>query len=410
MQLANRLDDLVDELDRADNSPTSEPTFSAEKARLGLDPLTQPPPAPPFLIADLLLDRMAGVLAGAGGTAKSTLALFICVLVCTGRAFAEHQVLRPGPILYISGEDPRPVMHYRLHKICAALELSSAELERVAKTFYIEDFSGADLPLIGFIDGNFYQTHNVGGLIEAYQHLELSLIIIDPKIAFGGADENLNTEAKKFMMAANRIANGCSCSVLVVHHIAKASAANADETADFQYLARGGAALIDAARFALNLVPHAPNSKAKLPPWIDTQDVAAGNVTRLHVVKLSHGRHPQQPLWCVRNGFQFDWKDGVSLAQVSVNASIEVLRHVRFLTGRDFTISKRRLTDEDDDLKIATGLTRPALRTLVTDMISDKCLMLRDLPPERRQGRLTQGIALGPKGQTLLDEVAEHHA
>jgi replicative DNA helicase len=70
---------------------------------------------------------------------------------------------------------------------------------------------------------------------------DFSLIVLDPLIAFYGADENSNADARYFMSLLNKWCVDENKTIILIHHHSKASGTNKSS-------ARGASAFIDACR------------------------------------------------------------------------------------------------------------------------------------------------------------------
>ena len=86
------------------------------------------------------------------------------------------------------------------------------------------------------------------------------------------------------------------------HHTSKHQAR--DRNTD-QYSGRGGSAGADNARFVHVLQVHEPKNKLMVPKRCTPEDIAKGNVLRLHIAKDSYGARSLAPVWILRTGFLF---------------------------------------------------------------------------------------------------------
>lgn len=99
------------------------------------------PPPPPVLIEGLFPCDTFG-LVGPAGVSKSTFALWVMIRVILGWDVFNRRVYRPGPCLYISAEDPRSIIEYRIRQLCDRMNLSPGAREVVARDLHIEDWTG----------------------------------------------------------------------------------------------------------------------------------------------------------------------------------------------------------------------------------------------------------------------------
>jgi hypothetical protein len=369
--------------------------FDATKSPLGLAALDMEPPSPEFIIDELLPDATIGIAVGTGGIGKTTRRLDMAVHVVVGRDYLGRKVLRPGPVVYLSGEDTRADCEYRLHHICKSLELTPIERQVVARELHIVDVVGSGATLVETkAGGDIVQSAAIPEFIAAYADIKPRLVIIDPKIAFSTGAEEDNTANRKFMDACARIAKELRCCVLVVHHVSKDVARN--KIVD-QHAGRGGAALADASRFVFVEVTHSDgdmynNKKFDLPLGIDPMDVRDGNVTRLHVEKLTHARRPTEPFWQVRKGYEFKYVKAIYPdAETYLDRIQRIVDYVKHRRANGLYDSKNSLESASKEL----GMTRNAVRKAVGDGFQVGMLAETDVPADKKKAGFTKAIGVG---------------
>lgn len=94
-------------------------------------------------------------------------------------------------------------------------------------------------------------TELVYRLIEtAKQAPNLKLIVIDPMSRFYGGDENNSADATRFIEACEVLAKETGATVLIVHHVNKASIGTSEAS---QAAVRGSSAFTDGVRWQMNL-------------------------------------------------------------------------------------------------------------------------------------------------------------
>jgi len=98
---------------------------------------------------------------------------------------------------------------------------------------------GKETQVFHFVDKNL----NINAKFELMkqQLKDFSLIVLDPLIAFYGADENSNADARYFMSLLNKWCVDENKTIILIHHHSKASGTNKSS-------ARGASAFIDACR------------------------------------------------------------------------------------------------------------------------------------------------------------------
>lgn len=266
--------------------------------------LFERPPEPPAMVIEGFEPRDAGVIPGAGGTGKTTLELWLAIHRILGWAVFGREIVQPGPVLYVSAEDSRERLAYRLWRLCDALNMSDANRRLVIAGLHIEDLSGTRWRLVEANERGILSATALGErLADLYAGRGLSAAILDPLVYFGPGERFVNDGEAETLLAARTLSRSLSCAVRFPHHTGKGQFRDG---ATDQYAGRGGSAGADNARFVHVLVAHTAGSVPE-PAGLRGEDIAAGNILRLHVAKLTDGRRPTEPLWLRRDGWRFDW-------------------------------------------------------------------------------------------------------
>lgn len=90
----------------------------------------KPLPPLPFVVEGAIPCGQVTLLGAHGGTGKSFVALTLACHVALGRDFGHLRVLRPRSAVFVSLEDGREVLLYRLRAICDAYGFDAADLAR----------------------------------------------------------------------------------------------------------------------------------------------------------------------------------------------------------------------------------------------------------------------------------------
>lgn len=198
---------------------------------------------PPFdFVLPGLLPGGFGLMVAPGATGKSQLALDIAISMSLGRASAKglFPAMPPAKVVMLAGEEGERVIAERLR---AHLDLS----ERATPSLY--DYLTL-LPMAGetctLIDGG--KTTPLFGEL-AGMATGARLIIIDPLRRMHNGDENNSSEMTVFVVAMEQLARATGAAVLGLHHANRASSADGGS----QNAARGSSALVDGARWQMNL-------------------------------------------------------------------------------------------------------------------------------------------------------------
>ncbi len=180
---------------------------------------------PNFLLENILpiQENEINIISAAGGSGKSYLTLYISLQYITN--YKENRAF-----LWLS-EDEIGVSKKRANSLC-----------RVHNNLTINEritVIGKESQVFHFIDKNL----NVNTKFELMkqQLKDYSLIVLDPLIAFFGADENSNADARFFMSLLNKWCVDENKTIILIHHHSKASGTNKTS-------ARGASAFIDACR------------------------------------------------------------------------------------------------------------------------------------------------------------------
>ena len=180
---------------------------------------------PKFLLEDILpiQENEINIISAAGGSGKSYLSLYISLQYISN--YKENRAF-----LWLS-EDEIGVSKKRATSLCKVHHNLTIN-QRITVI-------GKETQVFHFVD----KSLNVNSKFELMkqQLKEFSLIVIDPLIAFFGADENSNADARFFMSLLNKWCVDENKTIILIHHHSKASGTNKSS-------ARGASAFIDACR------------------------------------------------------------------------------------------------------------------------------------------------------------------
>jgi hypothetical protein len=348
------------------------------------------PPTPPPMVIDGLEPVDAIAVPGAGGTGKSTFEAWLAIHRITGRPVFGREILRPGPVVYVSGEDSRERIWHRLWYLVHALDLSRDERAAIVEGFFVEDLSANRWQLVeADARGNLSPTDLTDYILNYHGDRQPSAVILDPLSAFSPGERFVNDGEAAVMREARMISRQLGCAVRLVHHVGKAHARGGETD---QYAGRGGSALADAARAVHVLTTHARTA------GITGEDVAAGRILRLHVSKLTDAERPAAPFWIRRTGWRFDWlqprttspaeREAAAVAELVAVLTTDAAAGVRHTQN---TIE--RLVGSNRLQRIQSrGELRAALRAAM-----DQDLIRREPLPPDQKGRGGRTTYLNPK-------------
>jgi RecA-family ATPase len=363
------------------------PVLNAVRATIGSDTFRTPQTAPQFLIPGFLPLEIGGVF-GAGGMSKTTLMLVLAIHLILGRALWGFPIERRGKVLVLSAEDGIKRMRYRLYHIGQALGLNDDEMKEVGAGLYVEDLTGHNARLVeADARSNLSQTRFVNEVIDTYKDFGIVLVVIDPTVYFGPGERFINDGEAAIAQVAARFRREMGCAVALVHHVGKA---NARGKVSDQYAGRGGSALSDGLRWIWTLVTHTKDEgDFKAPLAVPAEALREGRLLRLHIAKLTDAPISSEPIWLVRNGFNFD-RVMPQADAVEDRRELDIQRICSFLRQQKEQGVRYSASSLEDEVKRIGGIGRNELRSLVREGVQRGILAYRDLPKAEQRGGLKQ--------------------
>lgn len=161
---------------------------------------------PEWLVRGLFVDRTFGVIAGPKKSAKSWFNTALGLHVATGTNFlGEFEVVRPGPVLYLTGESGFELAEIRAARYCESMGL---DFSAAAQNFLITDqIAPATSPL--FRDS----------LQAAMDDFQPVLVLLDPWYSYNsGGDSGQVTEIGPALAETSKLVNDCGATLLISHH------------------------------------------------------------------------------------------------------------------------------------------------------------------------------------------------
>jgi RecA-family ATPase len=212
---------------RAPKKPPSsngedEPAAGTWPQPLDLQSLARREPEPPrFILTDWLPCGYATLFAGHGGVGKSGIALYLAVCIAAGVPFFGIEVQRRR-VLYLSCEDREGVLHWRLCRICAHLNM---DLARLCGWLDVLDLVGHDAVLWNR-DPRTGDAITVayGALHERVRLQQTEVLVVDSIADAFGGNENARGEVKRFVNLLVALVPVDAGAVLLVGHLPKPAA------------------------------------------------------------------------------------------------------------------------------------------------------------------------------------------
>lgn len=164
-------------------------------------------PAEQWLIEELWSESACGIIGGPPKTGKTWVGLDMAISIATGaKVFGRYSVPKPGPAIYIAGEDQKRYLKPRLQALLAAKGLSGTSLTNlhIATERFILD------------QDDWKET-----IAKTCKALRPRAIFLDPFIRMHTADENSSQQLTAVLGYLRDLQQKNDCSVIVVHHFRK---------------------------------------------------------------------------------------------------------------------------------------------------------------------------------------------
>ncbi len=237
-----------------------------------------------FLVHGLIPRGSIVVMAGTGGTGKSSLAHKLCCLAATDWRDDEtplwlgqplNKKLSKGIIVYFSGEDGPPIINARN-------EIFDPEKRATRLMFQRTNFTNQKGDEIEFADF----------LARLRKMPEVPLLVIDPARKYLTGDEDDSAVVSHFFEAIEQFCHEKNAAVIVVHHLSKgAKPRSAREVLDEL---RGSQVFIDRPRVVIGMFREGPKTivglaKCNIPPslgMVTDERVFAHNPKTLDLTQL----------------------------------------------------------------------------------------------------------------------------
>jgi len=271
------------------------------------------------------------------------------------------------------------------------MRLARPQREQVIANLYVEDMTAKPCRFVDVGEnGALVQTLAVPEFIDHYASIKPSFISIDPMTFFGPGERFVNDGEGELMRAGRRISAGLNAAVRFEHHTGKAQAR--DRITD-QYSGRGGSAGAVNARFVHVLQVHDAADKLAAPKRCTPEDIAKGNVLRLHVAKDSYGARITAPIWILRTGFLFTHVKPDPAEDM--DPMEDQLRKLYGFIETEQTNGIRHTANTLDSRLKEIGLSRLEVRATLHVALERKHLLEQELPKAEQSGRRKSYLARG---------------
>lgn len=307
------------------------------------------------------------LLAGAGGSSKSyfalTLGMFLPCLIQLG----PFKPTKLGKTLAVVAEEDKEDVHRRIRAIIEEQGFTDEQLAAITDNVGVVPVRGLDWRLLQHDEsGDLQETDRVDYLIDEVRALgDCRLLILDPLVAFNGADENNNVEMARLMFTLDRIAAATGAAVLVIHHVSKGGQQNSLNEVT-QGIVRGASALVDNAR-ALILFVRMPRNEASL---YNINAEEAGRYLIARVLKNNYGPHVKDTVFRIEKGGVLKHAPEVQQVHRSVTVA------AREMEGTDLEMRVLMALEKDPeasqrDLAESTGKSAASVNRALKKLVED---------------------------------------
>lgn len=264
---------------------------------------TVPPPPRTYVFGDVLVPGTVAVMAGVGGTAKTGLAIQMCIQGALARNFGPIQVGSFASMMFLA-EETTAERDRRFGALCSRLTAQERAIVEQMVHCYAE--AGNDMRLTALADGNVIETNWVDQIIAlALQHEQaanskVGLIVIDHARLVMSGDPIASDHVTALLRALNKIAVSTGSAILLLAHSPKSTIGKEGEPDASEVF--GSGAFVDHSRAAFVL--HTMREKeAKHFGFSDKQ---RKEHVSLSVVKANYGQSNQQ--WWLRKDVIQGWQ------------------------------------------------------------------------------------------------------
>ena len=283
-------------------NPAGATTFLApNNGKLTL--LSAPPPKRSYLFGGGVMPGTPCILAGLGGTAKTTFIMQLAIHAAIGKGLGQLEIAPFGSILLL-GEESDAERDRRFGGLCKDLTpLERAKVEELVLCF---PASGLDLRLTTFEGHNLRATAIVSEVISlAEQHATQSntmvgLIVLDHARLVMSGDPNDANDVTQLTRIMNDIATRTGAAVMLLAHSPK-SAHGKEESTDASEVF-GSSAFVDNVRTAFVLHTMRPKEAKEFA----IEDSNRAKYVCLETVKANYG--PQGCQWWFEKQYLNDWQ------------------------------------------------------------------------------------------------------
>lgn len=363
-----------------------------------------PPPPRNYILGNVVIPKSVAVMAGVGGTAKTTLAIQLSIHGALGLKLGTIQVGKFSSLLFL-GEETADERDRRFGAL--SVGLSAAERATVEKNVYCHGAAGDDLRLTFMYDGNVQESTLVDQIIElSKQHANqadypVGLIVLDHARLVMAGDPLSADHVTALLRALTRIAVESGAAVLLLAHSPKSTYGKEGEADPSEVF--GSGAFVDHTRSAFVL--H--TMREKEAKHFGLSDSERKEHVSLNVVKANYG--PSGTSWWFKKvpvqGWQAIKLEPVLLLPKSQMTTLSQLSRkiTDLIKANPGRMTERSLRDKYAGLNGKLGASESEVKRTLQRLLDEGNVISRSpTDQERKLHRLSHNV----KGILDLPEVA----
>ncbi|MBP6963849.1 MAG: AAA family ATPase [Armatimonadetes bacterium] len=167
-------------------------------------------PPVPWLVEGLIPKGGLCLLAGDSGVGKSWLGFHLGQTVASELPFLGKFPVEKGAVLYLDAESGENLIRRRFKKLWKGLEEANPDLD-------------PDIPFSVLLSAVDLDADGLQALTERIRRECIRLVVLDPMIHFGSADENDSRAMASFLEGIRQVSRDTGAAFLLVHHVRKES-------------------------------------------------------------------------------------------------------------------------------------------------------------------------------------------
>lgn len=353
-----------------------------------------PPPPRNYILGNVVVPASVAVMAGVGGTAKTTLAIQVSIHGALGQKLGTVQVGKFSSLLFL-GEETADERDRRFGALSVGLNAFDRAL--IEKNIYCHGAAGDDLRLTFMMDGNVQESTLVDQIIDlARQHASqadypVGLIVLDHARLVMAGDPLSADHVTALLRALTRIAVETGSAVLLLAHSPKSTYGKEGEADPSEVF--GSGAFVDHTRSAFVL--H--TMREKEAKHFSLNDVERKEHVSLNVVKANYG--PSGTSWWFKKvpvqGWQAIKLEPVFLLPKSQMATLNQLSRkitdlIKANSGR---ITERALRDKYAGLNGKLAASEAEVKRTLQRLLDEGNVVRRSpTEQERKLHRLSHNV------------------